>query len=186
MAGVVADPYRQGNSGSRPLTIGKMRAMNQRGGSSSERPGHEAAYAVDNSNLTWWEPAEDDTLPTLTVDMGSITEFDVPQFFTVDAVRIEFWTGGRFGFGRSGNEREVEPGATIAHRYTIAVSDDGQHFNTILDRTKNDVTRYTEFEELPPTHARFVRLTITDFPRVVPLGVLEFTVFGTSVENAGR
>jgi xylan 1,4-beta-xylosidase len=180
--GVVDDPARRGDSGSLPLTVGKMRAMNQQGEFSSQRPGHEAAYAVDNSALTWWEPAEGDTLPTLTVDMGSLTEFDLPQFFTVDAVRILFHAGGRFGFGGAGQGTDVTPPTTVAHQYKIDVSEDGQTFRTILDRTGNDVTRYTEFEELPPTRSRFVRLTITDSPGVVPLGVMEFTVFGRPVE----
>jgi len=184
--GAVADPARRGDSGSLPLTIGKLRAMNQRGGSSSERPGHEGPYAVDNSTLTWWEPVADDTLPTLTVDLGSLTEFDLPQFFTVDAVRIVFYAGGRSGMGGAANTTEVEPGSSVAHRYRIEVSEDGQTYRTILDRTGNDVTRYTEFEELPPTRTRFVRLTITDAPRVVPLGVMEFTVFGRPVETATR
>jgi len=44
----------------------------------------------------------------------------------------------------------------------------------------NAVTRYTEFDELPATVRRFVRLTITDWPHLAnaPLGVLEFTVLG--------
>jgi hypothetical protein len=122
----------------------------------------------------------------LTVDLGSLTEFDLPQFFTVDAVRILFSAGGRFGMEGAANPAEVKPRTKVAHRYRIEVSEDGQTYRAILDRTGNDVTRYTEFEELPPTRTRFVRLVITDSPRVVPLGVMEFTVFGRPVENAAR
>src|SRR5579872_7467858 len=33
------------------------------------------AYALDNANGTWWEPAEDDARPSLTIDLGSTTQF---------------------------------------------------------------------------------------------------------------
>lgn len=183
--GVVANPARNGDSGSIPLTVNKLRAMNQRGGFSSQRSGHEAAYALDDSNGTWWEPAEDDAKPTLTIDLGSITEFESEQLFTVDSSRIEF-TAGRGGFGRMGT-----PGSRAgsrAFRYKIEVSRDGLTFTTILDKTENNVTRYTNFDELTPTKCRYVRLTITDWPHMAnaPLGIMEFTVFGKSMEPLTR
>jgi hypothetical protein len=58
--GPVANGARDGDSGSIPLSVNKLRAMNQRGGFGSRRPGHEAAYALDDSSGTWWEPAKDD------------------------------------------------------------------------------------------------------------------------------
>jgi hypothetical protein len=197
--GVVANPVRDGDSGSIPLTVNKLRAMNQRGGFSSQRSGHEAAYALDDSNGTWWEPAEDDAKPTLTIDLGSITEFESQQLFTVDSSRIEF-TAGRGGFGgpggRAGGQRasgqpatpqpaSQQPAGSVAFRYKIEASRDGQTFTTILDKTGNNVTRYTEFDELPPTQCRFVRLTITNWPHIgsSPLGITEFTVFGKAVET---
>jgi xylan 1,4-beta-xylosidase len=198
--GVVANPVRDGDSGSIPLTVNKLRAMNQRGGFSSQRPGHEAAYALDDSNGTWWEPAEDDAKPTLTIDLGAITEFESEQLFTVDSSRIEF-TAGRGGFGASsgragGQQPGVQPATpqpasqrptgSVAFRYKIEVSRDGQTFTTILDKTDNSVTRYTEFDEVPPTQCRYVRLIITDWPHIgnSPLGIMEFTVFGKAVETA--
>ena len=44
------------------------------------------------------------------------------------------------------------------------MSSDGKTFTTLLDKTQNAVTRYVEFDELPPTTCRFVRLTLTDWP----------------------
>lgn len=71
-------------------------------------------------------------------------------------------------------------GKNVAHRYEIETSTDGKTFTTILDKTSNEGTRYTEFEELPPTRCRFVRLTLTDWPRAgnLPLGVMDFAVSG--------
>ncbi len=180
--GVVANPVRNGDSGSIALTVNKMRAMNQQGSFSSQRPGHDAAYAVDGTNGAWWEPAENDAQPTLTVDLGSITEFEDPQYFLIDSSRIEFATGGRGGFmPPSGSPPKVT--GSRAFRYKIEASKDGKTYETVLDKTNSDVTKYTEFDELRPTACRFVRLTITDWPHIsgTPLGVLEFTVFGKAV-----
>jgi xylan 1,4-beta-xylosidase len=184
--GVVADPERNGDSGSIPLTVNKLRAMNQRGGFSSQRAGHEAAYAADDSNGTWWEPAENDLQPTLTVDLGSITEFESEQLFTVDSSRIEFMTGVGFGPGAGRGAPPSASGST-AFRYKIETSTDGKEYSLILDKTKSEITRYTEFDELPPTHCRFVRLTIVHWPhRRTPLGITEFTVFGKALETPER
>ncbi len=72
----------------------------------------------------------------------------------------------------------------MAFSYRIESSRDGQTFTTILDKTAADRTRYTEFDELTPTQCRYVRLTITDWPRIgnAPLGIMEFTVFGKAVQ----
>jgi xylan 1,4-beta-xylosidase len=183
--GVVADPARDADSGSVPLTINKMRAMNTKSAFSSQRPGRDAAYAIDNSTGTWWEPAEDDAQPSLTVDLGPATEMDRVQMFTVDSSRIVFSVGGRGPGARGGTAAPAAPptpGAK-AFRYKIETSSDGKTFTVLLDKTQNAVTRYVEFDELKPTVCRFVRLTLTEWPRQasVPLGVIEFTVFGKAV-----
>lgn len=183
--GAVGDPARNGDSGSLPVTINKMRAMNAKSGFSSQRPGHDAAYAIDNSAGTWWEPAEDDAQPSLTVDLSPATEFDPLQLFTVDSSRIMFTARGG---GRPGAEPQAAPatGGATAHQYKIEASSDGKNFTTILDKTSNTVTKYVEFDELPPTTCRFVRLTVTGWPKIgpSPLGIVEFTVFGKAVEPA--
>ena len=199
--GVVADPAKDGDSGSLAVSINKVRAMNALSRSSSEQPGRYAAYAVDNSSGTWWEPSPDDAQPTLTLDLGSATRFDVTQLFTVDSVRLLF-TGGR-GFGgrgpgsrggtpsvasaaaisaaRTATNTAVAPAAappTDANRYKIEVSTDGSVFTTVLDQSTNTIVRNTIFEEIPPSPCRLVRLTMINWPRESPLGVIEFTVFG--------
>ena len=180
--GVVADPAHNSDSESIPLTINKMRIMHGKSSFSSERPGHEVAYATDEVNGTWWEPAESDAQPSITVDMGSITEDDPVQLFTVDSMRIEFVARG--GFRRPGQRPAETWTGGPAHQYKIEVSTDGKEYTTILDKTKNDVIKYTEFEELPPTRCRYARLTMTNWPRTAnsPLGIMEFTVFGKPVD----
>jgi xylan 1,4-beta-xylosidase len=182
--GAVADPARHGDSGSLPLTVNKMRAMNTKSTFSSQRPGHDAAYAIDNSNGTWWEPADDDRQPSITVDLGPATEFDPIQRFTVDSSRILF--AAPRGPGRPGSAPPASaepPTGALAYRYTIETSNDGKSYSILLDKTQNAITRYVEFDELRPTTCRFVRLTITDWPRrgPTPPGIVEFTVFGKAV-----
>jgi xylan 1,4-beta-xylosidase len=185
---VVADPANDGDSGSIPVSINKVRAMNAQSRFSSQQPGHDAAYAVDNSSGTWWEPEPADAQPTLTLDLGPATRFDVVQLFTVDSVRLLFTGGGRFGRpgGSSAAAANTPPPATSgsalpstdAFQYKIEVSTDGSAFTTILDQSANAVMRHTIFEELPPTRCRFLRLTMINWPRATPLGIIELTVFG--------
>ena len=184
--GVVADPVHHGDSGSIAVSINKLRAMHSKSSFSSERPGHEAAYAIDDSNGTVWQPAENDTQPSLTLDLVAPTEFETGQFFQIDSSRIEFATGNiRFGARGAATAGESAPTGSPAFRYKIETSIDGKEFSTVLDKTSNRVTRYTEFDEIPPTRCRFVRLTITDWPRRAgaPLGIIEFTLFGTPVST---
>jgi len=182
--GVVQEPAGGNNSGSIPLTVNKLRAMNAKSGFSSQRPGHDAAYAIDNSAGTWWEPGEEDTQPSLTIDLGPATEFDPVQMFTVDSSRIMFATGGGFWFGGSGLNGQPDAGEVVAFQYRIEASDDGVTYRTVLDKTGNTTTKYVEFDELPPTTCRFVRLSLTDWPKTGnnPLGIVEFTVFGRAAE----
>jgi xylan 1,4-beta-xylosidase len=186
--GIVADPAKDGDSGSIPVTINKVRAMNAKSQFSSEQPGRYATYAVDNSSGTWWEPNPDDAQPTLTVDLGPATRFDVVQLFTIDSLRLLFTGGGRFG-GRRGDglasaDRTPPPTNApamppiSAHQYKIDVSTDGNTFTTVLDQSTNALARNTIFAEIPPTQCRLVRLTMINWPRTTPLGIIEFTVFG--------
>jgi xylan 1,4-beta-xylosidase len=172
----VARAPRRGESGSVPVSINKVRAMNARSSFSSQQPGRDAAYAVDNSSGTWWEPAPDDARPTLTLDLGPATEFDVVQLFTIDSIRLMFNPGRAARGARP--PATGEPQGANAYQYSIAVSTDGETFRTVLDQTANSTPRDTIFEEIAPASARFVRLTVTNWPRTAPLGVIEFTVFG--------
>jgi xylan 1,4-beta-xylosidase len=201
--GAVSDPTK-GDSGSIPVTINKVRAMNALSRFSSQQPGRDAAYAVDNSSGTWWEPETTDTQPTLTIELSPATRFDVVQLFTIDSVRLMFMGGRGFGGGFRrggrgvGGVRAAGPGATAdapatpaagerppvnAHQYKIEMSLDGETFTTALDQTDNDISRNAIFEELPPGKCRFVRLTMTNWPRATPLGIIEFTVFGKPADS---
>lgn len=186
--GVVADPAKDGDSGSIPITINKMRAMNALSKFSSQQPGRDAAYAIDNSSGTWWEPSPSDAQPTLTIELSPATRFDVVQLFTIDSMRLMFTGGNRLG-GRgaaAGTNVTVSASsgpATLAFKYKLETSLDGENFTTVLDQSANTVVRNTIFEEIPPTKCRFVRLTMVDWPHTTPLGIIEFTVFGKPADS---
>lgn len=192
--GAVANPARDGDSGSLPLTFAKARSMIV----SSERPGRDAAYALDNYNGTWWSPEESDKAPSMTLDLLAIPPFE--KMYTIDSSRIQFQAiavpmlppGVTVPGGpppTPGPRPEDAPfSGSDAFRYRIEASEDGTRWTTVVDKTQSMVTRYTEFDEIKPTRARYVRLTMTDWPRSVnqPLGIVEFTVFGKYIEPAAR
>jgi len=90
------------------------------------------------------------------------------QHFTVDGMRVMFAGGSRWG----------GPRVLPVYKYKLEVSQDGEKYVTVLDKTKNQVSRDTIFEEFAPVNCRFVRLTVTEWPKEFPLGVIDFTVFG--------
>jgi len=164
--GVKSKPWEDNDSGSYPLSEDKNYSV------SSEAPGRNAPYAVDNNNRTWWAPAENDTEPWLTLDLGAESR----QMYIVDSARILFtlpegdlWDDYRLG-GQEGKPR--------IRQYKIEVSSDGKTFTTVVDKTKNDRDNAVEFDEITPVKCRHVKLTITNWPKDLPLGVLEFTAFG--------
>ncbi len=175
--GVVKDPTK-GDSGSLIVSIGKT-TRSTGGGSpgaakvaSSEKPGRGPEYALDNSTATWWEPADDDANPTLTISLSPAVDRDRVQTFKIDGSRLLFGGGGR-GFGFGGNAS-----ALPIYKYKIEVSMDGESFTTVLDTSNNKVPRNVIFDEIPPVECRFVRLTMLDWPKNSPLSILDFSVFG--------
>ena len=91
------------------------------------------------------------------------------------------FNGGRRFFGRPPATPAQETGGkpvTDAYQYKLEVSMDGETYTTAIDQADNSIQRNTIFEEIPPVKCRFVRLTMTNWPRTTPLGILEFTVFG--------
>ena len=153
-----------------PVTINKVNAMNALSKCSSQQDGYPAAFAVDNYSGTVWRPAADDPQPSLTVELSPATRFDVVQHFTVDAMRVLFSGGGRRMFGAA-------PSLPV-YRYKLEVSQDGNEFRTVVDKTGNTLPKDTVYDEFAPVNCRFVRLTVTDWPRNYPLGIIDFTVFG--------
>ena len=137
---------------------------------SSEAPGRDAQYAFDNYIRTWWEADANDPQPRLMINLGYR---DTDQQFIINSSRIIFTA---YGLKRS-------EGIVLGpYQYKIEVSSDGETFKTAVDKTKNDLTKNVEYDEITPVTCRYVRLTITGKPPRVPVGIIEFTVFGNPAE----
>jgi len=161
--GVVAEPWRNNDSGVIPVTEDKNYEV------SSEAPGRDAAYAIDRNVRTWWAPAPGDDAPSMTLDLASATTMDPIQTYVIDSARILFTLP-------SGLRREGE--AARNRQYKIEVSTTGDEFTMVVDKTQNTLDNAVDFDEIEPIQCRFVRLTLTGWPEGLPVGVLEFTVFG--------
>jgi xylan 1,4-beta-xylosidase len=170
--GVKQDPWAGNDNGSIPVSIDKWIFAR-----SSERPGRSATYAFDNNVRTWWEPTEDDAQPWLMLDLGTANPTDPVQEFTIDSVRI------LFSDAYLNVAEGVVPGP---HPYTLEVSADAKDFKRVLDKTQNRKDHNIEFDEIEAVRCRYVRLTVTGRPNKVPVGILEFTVFGKPIESGSR
>jgi hypothetical protein len=141
---------------------------------SSEAPGRNAPYALDNSTRTWWAPADDDAEPWLEIDLGG----GEPQEYVVDSARVLFLLpDGDVEDDYSPNNK----GARRFRRYKIEVSRDGEDFITVVDKTASEKDNAIEFDEIVPVTCRHVRFTLTGWPKDLPRGVLELTIFGRPI-----
>lgn len=181
---LVVKDGRNGDSGSIPVSINKIHDNNAASNFSSEIEGKYAAYATDDYTGTWWEPEEGDKEPFLLIDLAAATDFDSIDLFTIDGARILFGSArkrnpGRFNnWGMFSGVRRRPEFIPQVFKYKIEVSTDGENYTMALDRTNNTKSRDTIFEEIPPINCRFVKFTITDWPKNKPLGVIDFTIFG--------
>jgi hypothetical protein len=130
---------------------------------STNAPNLGGRFAVDNSLLTWWQPAADDPQPRLT------TRFSTRS--TIHAVRV-IW-------------RDVgldTPRGIIAgpFRYRVEAETAADTWTTIIDRSASTEDFLIDYRECVPTSATRARLVVVGAPAGITPGVAEFTVFGIS------
>ena len=148
-----------------PVSVNHTRYL-----ASSEAPGRDAQYALDNYTRTWWEAEVHDPQPALTIDLGSP---DCDEEFIINSSRIMF----------TANKLKHSEGiVTGPYQYRIEVSSDGAAFEAALDKTGNTLAKNIEYDEIAPVKCRYVRLVITGAPPKVPVGIMGFTVFGSPAE----
>ncbi|MDO5443441.1 MAG: family 43 glycosylhydrolase [Bacteroidia bacterium] len=174
--GVIKDETR-GDSGSIIISVGKTTMSTGEGFpgaakiATSEKPGRGPEYALDDNTATWWEPADDDPQPSLMISLSPAVDRDRVQTFAVDGARILF--GGGAGRGSRGGS-SVLP----VYKYKMEVSMDGKEWQTVVDQSANATPRNVVFDEFEPVEARYVKLTMLDWPKTGNFSILDFTVFG--------
>lgn len=130
---------------------------------SSEMEDCPAYNAVDENIMTHWVAAENDPLPTLTVDLQTRT--------AVKAVQVNFSEHHCRQWAFRG------PGG--AYRYLLEGSDDGENWQTIADEQKNTEDKTHRYHECNCS-ARYIRLTVTSVPAGGMAAVSGLRVFGSN------
>jgi hypothetical protein len=146
-AGADATPWVPLNDGE--LTLGSSCAPNSAG-----------RLATDNSMMTWWLPAADDTQPVLT------TSFPASE---IHAVRVIWRDVGL------DTPKGVKPGP---FRYRVEVETAPGQWTTIVDRSESTEDLLIDYRECVPTWAGRARLVVLGHPEGIQPAVAEFNVFG--------
>lgn len=130
---------------------------------SSHAPGRNPLYAVDDSMLTWWEPASDDPAPSL--------EIDVNGTFQVAALRLVWKDVGL----------DYDAGALPGpFRYRVLTRLGGDAWQVAVDAADNATDLLIDYRVFEPRVASRVRLDILGMPPGIRPGVVSLGVFGVS------
>ena len=150
--GVLAHPEDGNDAGWLPLTF------MQRPTASSCAPGRDAIYASDESVLSWWQPAEDDTAPTLTFRLGDATRYNI------HSVRL-IWRD----IGMETMEG-IYPGAfqyVVEYAPTPALDT----WEMLIDASENTRDLCVDYREVAPVKAYGIRLRILGAPKGITPGI---------------
>nr|WP_199078454.1 discoidin domain-containing protein [Pedobacter sp. ASV19] len=115
---------------------------------SSELAGHPAAMACNEEVRNWWSAA--------TGNKGEWLQIDLQQQCTIHALQINF----------ADEASKLKAGDKVRpYQYLISASDDGIHWHTIVDRSKNTVDVTHEYIVLPKAvKARYVKISNMQVP----------------------
>ncbi len=161
LPGANAEPWKGNHAGLLPVTI------NRNCRASSEAPGRDAFYALDNSMRTWWQPAEGDPEPCL--------EINLQRNFSVSCARI-IWTDEGLDY-----DRGVLPGPV---RYVLeAALAEGGPWTPLCDRSASQQDMLIDYVEFAPATARRLRLRILGWPAGLRPALVSLTVFGISTAH---
>ncbi len=155
--GVVENPHLGNATGLLPLT------QAARVEASSNAPGRDAVYAVDDSMRSWWQPAADDANPNLTIKISE-------EQLYIRSMRI-MWRDVNLDL-----RTNTMPGP---FQYTVEARAKDGEWVTVLDESKNDVDMLIDYKPIKEMYAHEVRLNIVGKPEGIEPGVISFTVFGS-------
>ncbi|MBC8010040.1 MAG: discoidin domain-containing protein, partial [Burkholderiales bacterium] len=139
----------------------------RRATASSHAPGRVALYAVDQSMITWWQPADGDATPWIEIDLG-------PARFLVHALRL-VWKDVGLDY-----KAGILPGP-FRWRLSLRDGPDGA-WRCVVVASDNEVDLLIDYRELAePAPATRVRLEVTGWPAGLRPGLVDFAVFGQAL-----
>lgn len=160
--GVLEHPEHGNGAGLLPLTF-----MLPTGEVSSAMPGREGIYALDDSILTWWQPTEEDSEKTLTVNLNA------RDGYYVSSVRIVWRDIGMETLDG------IMPGP---FKYTVEYqTPDSDEWLMLIDASDNKRDLCIDYRETDTVKVKKLRLRILGAPRGIQAGVSNFTAFGKPV-----
>lgn len=161
--GYIKDPLKDGNDCGYLCLTDWCRAT-----ASSCAPGRDALYANDSSALSFWQPAADDPMPTLTCSLV--------YPYLCGAIRV-FWR--EVGLDYKGG---VRPGPV---RYIVEGCSDKEQKDwfLLLDRSQSDTDYNIDYRVFEERECLYVRLKIVGKPEGLDIGLIDFTVFGRLDES---
>lgn len=127
---------------------------------SSAKEGRDGLYATDESSLTFWEPEISDLSPTLCCDLSAS--------FYVSALRV-FWRDNGLNY-----KTKALPGP-IGYILEGLRND---KWIILLDNRNPTEEKNIDFKTFPVEKCSQVRITITDWPKEIHPGIIDFSVFG--------
>ena len=128
---------------------------------SSTLDGFPAANAVDEDIRSWWSAKTGDADEWLQVDLGGRKR--------IEAVQANFADQDSQGKGIS----------TDVYNYVIEVSSDGEHWRTVIDKSRGGRDAPHDYQVLPrPVRARYVRIRNLHSPDGGKFSLYDLRVFG--------
>lgn len=147
--------------GDRKLTGWMLLSRHKAVSASSELSGFPASNAVDEEVRTWWSAATGNAGEWFQIDLGA------PK--TIQAIQINFADQGSQG-------KEI---SQDGYRYLLELSDDGQVWRTVVDRSGAAVDAPHDYQVMAgPQRARFARLTNVHTPDGGKFSLYDLRVFG--------
>ena len=136
----------------------------------SAAPGRDALYACNDSILTWWQPADDDPAPVLTIRLGHASRYHIRSVRLVwRDIGMEVLDG-------------IMPGA---FRYVVEYAPDAsmQDWHMLIDASEGKEDYCVDYRETDDVNAYGIRIRILGAPEGITPGLTSLTAFGYVVSE---